>query len=103
MTLTFKNLTGVMKEREVASKMLMSARHLISNEKALNAINRSQEVKPEIQSFYENYQKDEHPDEQQRWVKTDFSTYYKGNDDYRGGSRRSSTWSRSGGLGGWKR
>ena len=103
MTLTFKNLTGVMKEREVASKMLMSARHLISNEKALNAINRAQEVKPEIQSFYENYQKDEHPDEQQRWVKTDFSTYYKGNDDYRGGSRRSSTWSRSGGLGGWKR
>ena len=104
MTLTFKELTGVMRETEMANKVLTSARHLISNEKALNAINRSQEIKPEIQSFYENYQKDEHPDEQQRWVKTDFSTYYKGNDDYRGGSRRSSSaWSRSGGLGGWRR
>ena len=102
MTLTFKDLTGVMKDREVANKVLTSARHLISNEKALNSINRSQEIKPEIQQFYENYQKDEHPDEQQRWVKTDFSTYFKGNDEYRS-RNKSSAWSRSGGLGSWKR
>ena len=100
MTFTFKDLTGVMKDRHVANRVEISARHLLSNEKAINAINRSQEVKPEIQDFYANYQKDEHPDEQQRWVKTDFSTCYKGNDDYRG---RKSTWSRSGGLGGWSR
>ena len=100
MTLTFKELTGVMKDRETTNRMEMSARHLISNEKALAAINRSNDIKPEIQKFYENYQKEEHPDEQQRWVKTDFSTYYKGNDNYR--SNRSS-WSRSGGIGGWKR
>ena len=100
MTLTFKELTGVMKDRETTNRMEMSARHLISNEKALAAINRSNDIKPEIQKFYENYQKEEHPDEQQRWVKTDFSTYYKGNDNYR--SSRSS-WSRSGGIGGWKR
>ena len=103
MTLTFKELTGVMRETEMANKVLTSARHLISNEKALNSINRANEVKPEIQQFYENYQHDEHPDEQQRWVKTDFSTYYKGNDQYRGGRRTSSAWSRSGGVGGWKR
>lgn len=103
MTLTFKDLTGVMKDRAVANRVLTSARHLISNEKAITAINRSNEVKPEIQSFYQNYQHDEHPDEQQRWVKTDFSTYYKGNDDYRSSTRRSSTWSRSGGVGGWRR
>ena len=103
MTLTFKNLTGVMKDRAVANRMERSARHLISNEKALNAINRAQEVKPEIQDFYANYQKDEHPDEQQRWVKTDFSTYYKGNDNYRSNSRSSSQWSRNGGVGGWRR
>ena len=103
MTLTFKDLTGVMKDRAVTNRVLTSARHLISNEKAITAINRSNEVKPEIQSFYQNYQHDEHPDEQQRWVKTDFSTYYKGNDDYRSSSRRSSTWSRSGGVGGWRR
>lgn len=102
MTLTFKELTGVMKDRETTNRVLTSARHLISNEKALNSINRSNEVKPEIQKFYENYQKEEHPDEQQRWVKTDFSTYYKGNDNYRGGSKNSK-WSRSGGLGGWNR
>ena len=100
MTLTFKELTGVMKDRETTNRMEISARHLISNEKALAAINRSNDIKPEIQKFYENYQKEEHPDEQQRWVKTDFSTYYKGNDNYR--SSRSS-WSRSGGIGGWKR
>ncbi len=100
MTFTFKDLTGVMKDRHVANRVEISARHLLSNEKAINAINRSQEVKPEIQDFYANYQKDEHPDEQQRWVKTDFSTCYKGNDDYRG---RKSAWSRSGGLGGWSR
>ena len=103
MTLTFKELTGVMRETEMANKVLTSARHLISNEKALNSINRANEIKPEIQQFYENYQHDEHPDEQQRWVKTDFSTYYKGNDQYRGGRRTSSAWSRSGGVGGWKR
>ena len=103
MTLTFKELTGVMRETEMANKVLTSARHLISNEKALNSINRANEIKPEIQQFYENYQHDEHPDEQQRWVKTDFSTYYKGNDQYRGGRRISSAWSRSGGVGGWKR
>ena len=103
MTLTFKELTGVMRETEMANKVLISARHLISNEKALNSINRANEIKPEIQQFYENYQHDEHPDEQQRWVKTDFSTYYKGNDQYRGGRRTSSAWSRSGGVGGWKR
>lgn len=103
MTLTFKELTGVMRETEMANKVLTSARHLISNEKALNSINRANEIKPEIQQFYENYQHDEHPDEQQRWVKTDFSTYYKGNDQYRGGRRASSAWSRSGGVGGWKR
>ena len=103
MTLTFKELTGVMRETEMANKVLTSARHLISNEKALNSINRANEIKPEIQQFYENYQHDEHPDEQQRWVKTDFSTYYKGNDQYRGGRRSSSAWSRSGGVGGWKR
>ena len=102
MTLTFKDLTGVMKDRAVANRVLTSARHLISNEKAIASINRANEVKPEIQSFYENYQHDEHPDEQQRWVKTDFSTYYKGNDEYRS-TRRSSTWSRSGGVGGWRR
>ena len=102
MTLTFKELTGVMKDRETTNRIMTSARHLISNEKALNSINRSNEIKPEIQKFYENYQKEEHPDEQQRWVKTDFSTYYKGNDNYRGGSK-SSKWSRSGGLGGWNR
>ena len=103
MTLTFKELTGVIRETEMANKVLTSARHLISNEKALNSINRANEIKPEIQQFYENYQHDEHPDEQQRWVKTDFSTYYKGNDQYRGGRRTSSAWSRSGGVGGWKR
>ena len=103
MTLTFKELTGVMRETEMANKVLTSARHLISNEKALNSINRANDIKPEIQQFYENYQHDEHPDEQQRWVKTDFSTYYKGNDQYRGGRRTSSAWSRSGGVGGWKR
>ena len=103
MTLTFKELTGVIRETEMANKVLTSARHLISNEKALNSINRANEIKPEIQQFYENYQHDEHPDEQQRWVKTDFSTYYKGNDQYRGGRRSSSAWSRSGGVGGWKR
>ena len=103
MTLTFKELTGVMRETEMANKVLTSARHLISNEKALNSINRANEIKPEIQQFYENYQHDEHPDEQQRWVKTDFSIYYKGNDQYRGGRRTSSAWSRSGGVGGWKR
>ena len=103
MTLTFKELTGVMRETEMANKVLTSARHLISNEKALNSINRANDIKPEIQQFYENYQHDEHPDEQQRWVKTDFSTYYKGNDQYRGGRRSSSAWSRSGGVGGWKR
>lgn len=103
MTLTFKELTGVMKETEMANKVLTSARHLISNEKALNSINRANDIKPEIQQFYENYQHDEHPDEQQRWVKTDFSTYYKGNDQYRRGRRSSSAWSRSGGVGGWKR
>ena len=103
MTLTFKELTGVMRETEMANKVITSARHLISNEKALNSINRANDIKPEIQQFYENYQHDEHPDEQQRWVKTDFSTYYKGNDQYRGGRRTSSAWSRSGGVGGWKR
>lgn len=103
MTLTFKNLTGVMKDRAVASRMERSARHLISNEKALQSINRAQEIKPEIQDFYSNYQKDEHPDEQQRWVKTDFSTYFKGNDNYRSNSRSSSKWSRNGGVGGWRR
>ena len=103
MTLTFKELTGVMRETEMANKVLTSARHLISNEKVLNSINRANEIKPEIQQFYENYQHDEHPDEQQRWVKTDFSTYYKGNDQYRGGRRITSAWSRSGGVGGWKR
>ena len=102
MTLTFKELTGVMRETEMANKVITSARHLISNEKALNSINRSQEIRPEIQQFYENYQKDEHPDEQQRWVKTDFSTYFKGNDDYKS-RNKSSAWSRSGGLGSWKR
>lgn len=102
MTLTFKDLTGVMKDKETANRILTSARHLISNEKAITAINRGNEVKPEIQSFYENYQHDEHPDEQQRWVKSDFSTYYKGNDEYRS-ARRDSAWSRSGGLGGWRR
>lgn len=100
MTFTFKNLTGVMRDREVANKIEISARHLLTNEKALNAVNRSQEIRPEVQQFYQNYQKDEHPDEQQRWVKTDFSTYYKGDDNYR--SSRSS-WSRNGGLGGWNR
>ena len=103
MTLTFKELTGVMRETEMANKVLTSARHLISNEKALNSINGANDIKPEIQQFYENYQHDEHPDEQQRWVKTDFSTYYKGNDQYRGGRRSSSAWSRSGGVHGWKR
>ncbi|MGM9543932.1 MAG: DEAD/DEAH box helicase family protein [Romboutsia timonensis] len=102
MTLTFKDLTGVMKDRKTTNRILTSARHLISNEKAITAINRSNEVKPEIQSFYENYQHDEHPDEQQRWVKSDFSTYYKGNDEYRS-TRKNSTWSRSGGLSGWRR
>ena len=61
MTLTFKELTGVMRETEMANKVLTSARHLISNEKALNSINRANEIKPEIQQFYENYQHDEHP------------------------------------------
>lgn len=101
MTLTFKELTGVMKDREVANRIMTSARHLISNEKALQSINRANEVKPEIQQFYENYQHDEHPDEQQRWVKSDFSTYYKGNERH---SRGRSNWgSRNGGLGGWRR
>ena len=101
MTLTFKELTGVMKDREVANRIMTSARHLISNEKALQSINRANEVKPEIQQFYENYQHDEHPDEQQRWVKSDFSTYYKGEERH---SRGRSNWgSRNGGLGGWRR
>ena len=101
MTLTFKELTGVMRDREVANRIMTSARHLISNEKALQSINRANEVKPEIQQFYENYQHDEHPDEQQRWVKSDFSTYYKGEERH---SRGRSNWgSRNGGLGGWRR
>ena len=90
-----------MRDREVANKVMTSARHLISNEKALQSINRAKDVKPEIQEFYANYQHDEHPDEQQRWVKTDFSTYGKGNDSY---GRSKNTWgSRNGGLGGWRR
>ena len=102
MTLTFKELTGVMKDREVANKVMMSARHLISNEKAIQSINRANDVRPEIQDFYANYQHDEHPDEQQRWVKTDFSTYGKRGDSYSSG-RRNNWGSRNGGVGGWRR
>lgn len=105
MVLEFKDLTGVMKDREVASVMETTNKKLINHNGLVDSLTRANEISPEIQEFYQNYQTDEDADEQQRWVKTDFSSKIKSNNNYRNtgwGSRDGTSFgSRSGN--GWSR
>lgn len=103
MTLRFKQLTGVMQDLEVSSNFATSNVNLArKDETRAMGLGRSGKVAPEVQEFYANYQYDEHPDEQQKWVKTDFNSGYYKNSFYNSSSR--STWgSRTGGLGNFRR
>lgn len=99
MVIEFPELTGTIKNFEVSSVVETSHKKLINHDGYVDSIVRSGSNTPEVEEFYKNYQKDENPDEQQRWVKTDFSGRFNGNKDY-----RSSSWgTRDGGLGGWNR
>ena len=103
MTLRFEQLTGVMQDLEVSSNFATSNVNLArKDETRAMGLGRSGKVAPEVQEFYANYQYDEHPDEQQKWVKTDFNSSYYKNSFYNSSSR--STWgSRTGGLGNFRR
>ena len=105
MVLEFKELTGVMKDREVASVIETTSKKLINHNGLVDSMTRANEISPEIQEFYQNYQTDEDADEQQRWVKTNFSSKIKSNNNYRNtgwGSRDGTSFgSRSGN--GWSR
>ena len=81
MVLEFKELTGVMKDREVATVIETTNKKLMNHGGMVDSLARSNDVAPEIKEFYENYQVDEDADEQQRWVKTDFSARFKRNHD----------------------
>lgn len=104
MVLNFKQLTGVMKDIETTSDFLMCKNTTLARKDStsIEYHRGSEKMLPGVKEFYENYQYDEHPDEQQRWIKTDFSSYASSYNRSQGYSR--STWgSRSGGLGNFRR
>jgi replicative DNA helicase len=104
MTLRFKQLTGVMQDLEVSSNFVTSNVNLArKDDTRAMGLGRTGKVAPEVQEFYENYQYDEHPDEQQKWVKTNFSSSYYNNNSFYNSSSRSTWGSRSGGLGNFRR
>ena len=104
MTLRFKQLTGVMQDLEVPSNFVTSNVNLArKDDTRAMGLGRTGKVAPEVQEFYENYQYDEHPDEQQKWVKTNFSSSYYNNNSFYNSSSRSTWGSRSGGLGNFRR
>lgn len=100
MVLEFPELAGTIQNFEVSSAIEISNKKMINHQGMVDFVSRSNaDLLPGVQEFYENYQPDEHPDEQQRWIKTDFSSRFKGNNDY-----RSSSWgARNGSLSSWKR
>lgn len=106
MVMEFKQLTGVMQDIDVSSKIEISNTNLIESQ-LLKSGNTSikPQMKPEVKEFWENTDFTEPRGERQTWVKTDF-TSYDGSDYYSNYNNRSSTfssWSRDSGLRGFSR
>lgn len=99
MVMEFKQLTGVMQDLDVTSKIEISNVNLTENQmlKAGNTTTKPQ-MKPEVKEFWENTDFSELRGERQVWVKTDLSSFepneYKKN-------TTTSPWSRDSGLRGW--
>lgn len=99
MVMEFKQLTGVMQDLDVTSKIEISNVNLTENQ-MLKSGNTSikPQMKPEVKEFWENTDFSELRGERQVWVKTDLDSFepneYKKN-------TTSSPWSRDSGLRGW--
>ena len=99
MVMEFKQLTGVMQDLDVSSKIEISNINLTENQmlKSGNTTTKPQ-MKPEVKEFWENTDFSELRGERQVWVKTDLSSFepneYKKN-------TTTSPWSRDSGLRGW--
>ena len=99
MVMEFKQLTGVMQDLDVSSKIEISNVNLTENQ-MLKAGNTSikPKMKPEVKEFWENTDFSELRGERQVWVKTDFESF--NSNEYKN-SNTFNSWSRDTGLRGW--
>lgn len=71
MVIEFKELTGVLEDVKMTSKIEVSKNSLVRPSTTLDSDMRS-EMMPEIKEYYENTDFDEYYSERQHWIKTDF-------------------------------
>lgn len=80
MAMEFKELTGVLKDIDVSSKIHISDVNLTYKDSVQRAGEmRMKNVSPEIKEFWENTDFTELRGERQVWVKTDFSSFERSN------------------------
>lgn len=80
MAMEFKELTGVLKDIDVSSKIHISNVNLIHKDSTQRAGEmRTKKVSPEIKEFWENTDFTELRGERQVWVKTNFSSFAQNN------------------------